>query len=210
MRVTTMIRLDRSFRAGARVRLLAMLMLLTTETTMASDPTRLIDDFTTDRSALGTSWQGFTDRVMGGRSDIQAGYHAVDGQAVLLMKGQVRLDNNGGFIQVRLPLDPRGRELDASAHTGIRLKARAIKPRPYYLHVRTTDTTRPWVYYRAPLRLSPDWQEITVPWASFEGRGLRRPFDPSQLTSVALVAYGEMFEAHLEVMRLEWLLASEE
>lgn len=205
-----MIRLDRTFRAGARVPLLAMLMLLTTETTMASDGTRLIDDFSTDHSALATRWQGFTDRVMGGRSDIQAGYHNVDGRNVLLMKGQVRLENNGGFIQVRLPLDPRGVQMDASAYEGFKVTARAVEPGPYYLHVRTAHTGRPWVYYRAALALGPDWQEITVPWSAFEGRGLRRSLDPNQLTSVALVAYGEAFEAHLEVMRLEWQLASEE
>lgn len=205
-----MTRCDWRYWPGIRHPLLAMLLLLTTGTIMASDNPRLIDDFGADHSALGTRWQGFTDRVMGGRSDIQAGYHEVDGQNVLLMKGQIRLDNNGGFIQVRLPLDARGRPVDASAHVGFILKAKAPKPGPYYLHVRTAHTGRPWVYYRAPLALGPDWQEITVPWSAFEGRGLLRSLDPSQLTSVALVGYGEAFDAHLEVMRIEWMSPSEE
>jgi len=34
--------------------------------------TLLIDDFSAEQSALGTRWEGFSDRVMGGRSDLNA------------------------------------------------------------------------------------------------------------------------------------------
>ncbi len=165
----------------------------------------LIDDFSGERSALGSSWQGFTDRVMGGLSDMQAGYREVDGSTVLAMSGQVRLENNGGFIQVRLPLDARGQLFDASAHAGLRVNARALKPGAYYLHLRTADTRRPWAYYRARLELTDQWGDIDIPWSAFEGRSLNRPLDTSRLRSVAVVAYGEAFEADLEVRRLAWL-----
>lgn len=170
----------------------------------------LIDDFSTDRSLLGTRWQGFTDRVMGGRSDLRAGYDQQGDQTVLVMRGQVRLDNNGGFIQVRLPLDQRGRAVDVSAFGGLRVKARATLPGPYYVHLRSSDTRRPWAYYRAPLSVGSEWTVVNLPWSAFEAVSLERALDPSQLTSLALVAYGEVFEAHLEVVRLEWLEGSEE
>lgn len=165
----------------------------------------LIDDFSAQRSALGTSWQGFTDRVMGGLSDMQAGYRETEGSTVLAMAGQVRLENNGGFIQVRLPLDPGGNLLDASQYSGIRVNARAIKPGAYYIHLRTADTRRPWSYYRASLELSQDWAEIDLPWSAFEARSLNRPLDPSRLLSVAVVAYGAVFDAELELSSLAWL-----
>lgn len=166
---------------------------------------RLIDDFSDQRSALGTEWQGFTDRVMGGRSDMQAGYRQIDGRTVLGMRGQVRLDNNGGFIQARLPLDARGDSFDASSFAGLRIEVRALKPGAYYLHLRTADTRRPWAYYRARLDLGEGWTTLAVPWSAFEPQSLNRPLDPTRLRSLAVVAYGEAFEADIEVARIEWL-----
>ncbi len=165
----------------------------------------LIDDFSHQQSVLGTRWQGFTDRVMGGQSDLQAGYREVDGSAALAMSGQVRLENNGGFIQVRLPLDPRGGLFDASEYAGFRVRARALKPGAYYLHLRTADTRRPWAYYRARLELTEHWADIEVPWAAFEPRSLNRPLDFARLRSVAVVAYGEAFDADLELSELAWM-----
>lgn len=179
--------------------------LLISSLVMSNEASLLIDDFSTadGHSALGTSWQGFTDRVMGGLSDMQAGYRQVDGQTVLALSGQVRLENNGGFIQVRLPLEPRGRDFDASGFQSIRIEARALRPGSYYLHLRTADTKRPWSYYRAGLDLSAEWATIELPFAAFEGRSLVRPLDTARLRSVALVAYGEAFEADVELQRIE-------
>lgn len=171
----------------------------------AQEDAMLIDDFSDQRSALGTEWQGFTDRVMGGLSDMQAGYREVDGRAVLGMRGQVRLENNGGFIQARLPLDTRGRSFDASGFAGFRINARALKPGAYYLHLRTSDTRRPWAYYSVRLDLAGDWATLAVPWSAFEPQRLDRPLDPARLRSLAVVAYGEAFEADVEVARIEWL-----
>lgn len=184
---------------------IAMLVLSLNRPLAAGETLVLIDDFRAQRSALGTSWQGFTDRVMGGLSDMQAGYREKEGSTVLAVTGQVRLENNGGFIQVRLPLDPGGNLLDVSQFEGIRVSARAIKPGAYYIHLRSADTRRPWSYYRAPLELGQDWAEIDLPWSAFEPRSLHRPLDPSRLLSVAVVAYGAAFDAELEIRSLAWL-----
>ena len=166
--------------------------------------TMLIDDFsnTNGQSAIGTPWRGFTDRVMGGRSDMQAGY--VDGPQgpVLRLQGQVRLDNNGGFIQARLPLNKDGGDFDASAFSGIALRVRG-KAGPYYLHLRTGETRRPWQYYRAQIDLDEDWRELAIPFSAFEGRSIRRDLDLTQLRTLGVVAYGEEFDAEIDVARLE-------
>lgn len=163
----------------------------------------LLDDFATGNgeSALGTRWQGFTDRVMGGRSDMQAGLVDQSDGMALRMQGDVRLDNNGGFIQVWLPLDPAGGTLDGSPFSGVRLEVRGVVG-PYYLHLRTPDCRRPWQYYRARLDIGREWREIFIPFNAFEGKSIRGALDLSRLRSLALVAYGERFQADLEVRRI--------
>ena len=163
----------------------------------------LIDDFSRGDgvSALGTRWEGFTDRVMGGRSDMELGYGQDNGRPVLSMRGTVRLENRGGFIQARLPLDPRGRAFDASAWSGIRVIARG-RPGPYYIHLRTGQNWLPWSYFRAPIRVATHWQDQFIPFSAFEGKSTFGKLDVSGLKSLAVVAYGEAFEADLEVAQL--------
>jgi hypothetical protein len=184
--------------------LLILLAGLSVLSSSAAADTMLIDDFSQANglSAMGTPWQGFTDRVMGGRSDMQAGY--VDGPEgpVLRLQGQVRLDNNGGFIQARVPLTRDGGDFDASQYRGIALTVRG-KPGPYYLHLRTQHTWRPWQYYRAPIRLEDQWQDLFIPFSEFEGRSIRRALDLSALRTLGVVAYGEAFDAEIDVARLE-------
>jgi hypothetical protein len=171
------------------------------DTTMADD--LLLDDFSRADgvSALGTRWEGFTDRVMGGRSDLQVGYRDSDAGPVLHMSGQVRLENRGGFIQARLPLAAGGGAIDASAWQGLRIKVRGA-PGPYYLHLRTRQTWQPWQYFRAPIEVGPEWREQFVPFSAFEGRATWRSLDLRALKSVGVVAYGEAFAAEIEVARL--------
>lgn len=178
-----------------------------TASTRASDEL-LLDDFTGGngqlsfgQSSFGTRWNGFTDRVMGGRSDMQSGMIETDDGPALRIRGSVRLENNGGFIQVRLPLSVDGEPLDASGFDAVRLQVRGT-PGPYFVHVRTPDCRRPWQYYRAELPVSKAWREVVVPFSDFEGESIRGTPDFGNLTSIALAAFGEAFEAEFEVRRL--------
>ena len=91
-----------------------------------SDDVLLIDDFTRDDliSTLGTPWRGFSDQVMGGISEETIALTTIDGRRALRLTGEVRLENNGGFIQMALDLAPEGRTLDALAYTGVLLIVR--------------------------------------------------------------------------------------
>jgi hypothetical protein len=166
--------------------------------------TFLLDDFQREDglSNLGTRWEKLTDRVMGGRSEMDLGHRDSDAGRVLFMRGQVRLDNRGGFIQARLPLDPAGGSLDATAWEGVRITVRGT-PGPYYLHLRTRQTWQPWQHYRAPIEVAASWHEQFIPFTAFEGRAISRQLDASVLKSLGVVAYGEAFEAEIEVSRLE-------
>ena len=169
-----------------------------------AEETMLIDDFASrdGTATIGTQWRGFTDRVMGGRSDMQVGYRDSGEQTVLHLRGQVRLDNNGGFIQARLPFLASGGDFDANAYRGIAVRVRGA-PGPYYLHLRTRHTWRPWQYYRATVEVGPEWQDQVIPFSAFEGRSIRRELDLASLRTLGVVAYGEAFEAEIEVARIE-------
>jgi hypothetical protein len=86
----------------------------------------IVDDFSRDDliSALGTPWRGFSDQVMGGISEETIALSTIDGRRALRLSGEVRLENNGGFIQAALDLAPAGQTLDASAFTGVLLVVR--------------------------------------------------------------------------------------
>lgn len=172
---------------------------------VAESKSLLLDDFSdaSGRSSFGTSWRGFTDRVMGGISDMQAAIVDTERGRAMRMTGVVRLENNGGFIQARLPLERRGAPLDASGFDAVRVVVRGA-PGAYFLHVRTSDTRRPWQYYRAELTVAEEWQQRTIPFDAFEGQSIRGTPDWSRLDSIAVVAYGEAFEARIEVARLEF------
>lgn len=163
----------------------------------------LIDDFKDPErvSRLGTRWRGFSDRVMGGVSRETVSFENIDGRDCLRLTGDVRLDNNGGFIQAALDLGTWGRSFDASAYTGLRLTVRG-NGEDYSVHLRTPDNSRPWQSYRARFVTGPDWQTIDLPLADFRPYRLETPLDKSRLRRIGLVAIGREFSADLAVCEL--------
>lgn len=163
----------------------------------------LLDDFRDPaRSRFGTTWSCFTDQVMGGASTGEAAIVTVDGRSALRLRGRVRMDNNGGFVQAALPLDLDGRGLDAGAFSGVRLLLRGAAP-SLALHLRTRDTTLPWQYYGAPVALTREWTTVLVPFSSFAPMSLRRPLDLRGLRRLGLVAGKPAGDVLIEVARVE-------
>jgi hypothetical protein len=163
----------------------------------------ILDDFRRDDrvSCLGTPWQGFSDRVMGGVSRETLALGRIDGRPCLRLTGDVRLDNNGGFIQMALDLAPARGTLDASAYLGVFLAVRG-NDEAYGVHLRTPDCRRPWQSYRAGFMASPDWREVRLPFAGFVPHRLTAPLAVDGLTRIGLVAIGRAFAADLAVSRL--------
>jgi len=165
----------------------------------------LIDDFTSPDqvSALGTRWRPFSDRVMGGVSDGDLSYETIDGRYCMRLTGDVRLENNGGFIQAALDLGTWGRTFDASGFTGLQLRVRGNGER-YSVHLRTPDNTRPWQSYRAQFTAGPEWQTVELPFADFEPYRLDTPLDLQRLRRIGLVAIGRAFAADLAVCEVRF------
>lgn len=145
-----------------------------------------------------SAWRGFSDRVMGGVSRETVSREVIDGQPCTRLTGDVRLDNNGGFIQMAMDLAPDGETLDASAFAGIALLVRG-NGETYGAHLRTTDAARPWESYRATFCAEPLWRDIRIPFADFQPYRLSAPLDLTGLRRLGLVAIGRAFHADLAV-----------
>jgi hypothetical protein len=164
----------------------------------------LIDDFSAESSTLGTRWEGFTDQVMGGRSVMSSGVEGSGAEAYLYLRGRVSLENNGGFIQVRLLMNESKKPFAAGEFTGLALRLRGTGP-GYYVHLRTTRTVFPWAFYGQELPVTGKWSTVYLPFSSFRSENMvSSRLDPNRLVSVALVAAKREFAADLEVDWIAW------
>ena len=166
--------------------------------------TFLIDDFSIEglTSTVETNWRGVSDSVMGGVSDISVERENAEGKNFIRLRGNVRLENKGGFIQAALDLDESGGVLDASAYRGFRITTRG-NGEQYSLHLRTPDTSLPWQSYRAHFTAGERWQTIDLPFHSFEPYRLKQPLDAKRLKRIGLVAIGRAFSADLMVSSIQ-------
>ncbi len=164
----------------------------------------LIDDIGRDDliSALGTNWQCISDRVMGGVSEATLRHEVHAGKHCLHLTGDVQLENNGGFVQMALELDPGGGYLDARTFTGVGLTVSGNNER-YAVHLRTADAVRPWQSYRAPFEASGEWHVVRLPFTRFVPHRLEAPLDLSRLRRLGVVAIGRAFHADLRLAAIE-------
>ena len=172
---------------------------------LAQSAHMLIDDFSDDGlvSKLGTRWRGVSDQVMGGISEASISHGVIGGRSSLRITGDVRRENNGGFIQAALDLAPSGDTMDASSFTGVRMVVRGNGEK-YSVHLRTLDNARPWQSYRAHFTAGPNWKTIDLPFATFEPYRLEAPLDTTRLRRIGLVAIGRAFHADLAVAELSF------
>ena len=148
-------------------------------------------------------WEYIADTVMGGVSEGRVQFVTADDQTVLKLSGNVSTQNNGGFIQARLPLQEA---LPESAQ-GIWLKVRGNN-QPYFVHLRTSGTLLPWQHYQAKFEVSDTWQVVRLPWSAFEpSEGfssvlLRETPLATKIKSIAIVAFGRDHQADVEVAEI--------
>jgi len=151
----------------------------------------------------GWTWEFFSDRVMGGRSDLEQPVISGSGSdRALRLAGAVNT-KGGGFIQVRLRRTPG--ILDAAEWKGIEATLEAAPGGAYFVHARTADTRMPWSYYVAPLAWPGGRVTLRIPWSAFEGVSVGRvTIRPELIQSVALVAADRDFAADLRIYRLSF------
>jgi uncharacterized surface protein with fasciclin (FAS1) repeats len=165
----------------------------------------LIDDFSKEGgvSALGSKWSITTDQVMGGISTANYSFDLIDGRRCIRLTGDVSLENNGGFIQVALPLGGIFKSFDAGSYKGIRLWTKG-NGRSYYLHLKTNQTTLPWQYYWADFKADRDWKMVELPFEDFAGDNIQSKLNSKQLKRLAIVGAKKAFNADVAVARIEF------
>ena len=146
-------------------------------------------------SLYGTSWRLVTDQVMGGVSDGQLTIDEAAGRSCIRLRGQVRLENRGGFLQAALDLSG-GAGGAFSRYEGVLLDVYG-NGETYNVHLRTTATRLPWQSYRASFQAPARWQTVRLPFSRFEPYRLDTPLDVSQVRRIGLVAIGRAFSADL-------------
>jgi adhesin HecA-like repeat protein len=163
----------------------------------------LIDNFPRKdlTSRLGTQWRAVSDQVMGGVSQASIAIDHIDGRNGLRLRGDVRLDNNGGFIQAALDLANAGGTFDASSYAGLRFYVRG-NGEQYAVHLRSTDCVHPWQSYRVQFSAAPAWERLHLPFDAFSPYRVKAPLVTTNLRRIGLVAIGRPFEADVMISQL--------
>lgn len=169
-------------------------------------PFTIIDDLSGNfpEAATGTRWELLSDRVMGGISSGQLTRECVSGRPALRLQGDVSLENNGGFIQMALDLDPAGQAVDCSQFSGVEIEV-CGNGEAYGLHLRTAGLTRPWQSYRQAFVAEDEWRTIRLGFASFVPHRTEAPFDPGRIRRLGLVAIGRAFRADLALAAIRFV-----
>ncbi len=145
----------------------------------------VLTDFSSADTKL-VRWQIVDDRVMGGRS---RGRYVFSPEGTLVFKGNLSLENNGGFSSVR----SGSVDLDLSDSAGLSLRVRG-DGRTYQLRLNTTARFRSWdVSFQAYFATVKDqWIDVFIPFDRFTAgfRGWSLPdvaFDPSAIKRIGLL-----------------------
>jgi len=166
-------------------------------TILMADDVLIIDDRRSGElgSVLGGTWRMVTDGVMGGVSSGELSLDTIDNKACLRLRGDVRLENNGGFIQAALDVEDT-EAADATNYDGLLLAVYGNN-QEYNLHLRTGDVWLPWQSYRASFHAPDRWQTLRLPFSEFTGYRIGKKLDLKRLERIGLVAIGRAFTADL-------------
>jgi len=149
----------------------------------------------------GAAWRGFSDRVMGGRSDAEMELSTIDGKNCARLSGTVTRKSNGGFIQMALAFGDRNAALDGSAYSGIELLLYG-NGEDYNVHVRTTDCGWYDESYRKTIFVEPKWQRLRIAWDEFEPNGLSVPLNSSGINRIAVLGWMREFKADVALAEI--------
>ena len=138
--------------------------------------------------------------VMGGVSSGSLALDSIDGRKCLHLRGSVRLENSGGFLQATLDIE-RTEASNAAAYQGLLLEVYGNNE-AYNLHLRTADIQRPWQSYRASFNAPAQWHTVKLPFDSFAAYRIDKPLDLAHLKRIGIVAIGRAFNADLCIARL--------
>ena len=192
---------------------LLLLILLTFTTIASADEDVLSFPFTLDNVK---NWKYFSDQVMGGVSEGQVSLEQDGDMVFTRLTGNVRTDNNGGFIQLRTSTSLSNKPLmfkmlhnskkDGKKLQGIRLKVKGNGEK-YHIFIQTTIFYRlPTGYQIATFDTSPEWETIEIPFNRFKSLKDNKDsnINAKDIKTFGIVAYGRDFKSDLSVSSVEF------
>ena len=192
---------------------LLLLMLLIFTTIASANEEVLSFPFTPDNV---NDWRYFSDQVMGGVSEGQVSLEQDADKVFIRLSGNVRTDNNGGFIQLRTTTSLSNKPLmfkllhnsnkEGKKLKGIRLKVKGNGEK-YHIFIQTTIFYRlPTSYKIATFDTSPNWETVDIPFNKF--KKLKDNIDSNirakDIKTFGIVAYGRDFKSDLSVSSVEF------
>jgi hypothetical protein len=175
---------------------------------MAHDSVLIIDDRAAGEyaGAEGSGWRLVTDNVMGGVSEGRLSIEEIAGRRCVRLRGKVRTENNGGFIQAALDLEALQRR-DASGYHGVVMDIYG-NGESYNLHLRQEGLWLPWQAFRATFPAPAQWQTRYLPFAEFRPHATDALLKPDRLTRIGVVAIGRALFADICVARIGYYRAA--
>ena len=188
--------------------------MLFTFTTIASANEEVLSfPFTPDNV---NDWRYFSDQVMGGVSEGQVSLEQDADKVFIRLSGNVRTDNNGGFIQLRTTTSLSNKPLmfkllhnsnkEGKKLKGIRLKVKGNGEK-YHIFIQTTIFYRlPVGYHIATFDTSPNWKTVELPFDQFKELNSNKnsKFSPKNINTFGIVAYGRDFTSDVSVSSVEF------
>ena len=163
-------------------------------------PMQILNPSNPDRNIFNHKWEFVSDGVMGGKSVGQLKIKDDEEEIFYRLKGNVSTENKGGFIQFRSKI-----EISDISLKGIKFKVRGNGEK-YFVHVRTPFTFLPWQYYFYPFYTQKEWTEIKFLLSDFKKSHKLQPseFISTKIKSIAFVAFGQDYNAELDIKDLEF------
>ena len=186
-----------------------LLILLSFTTITSANDEVLSFPFTQDNVK---NWKFFSDQVMGGISEGQVLLEQDGDMLFTRLTGNVRTDNNGGFIQLRASVSFANSEKDGLHNSnkegkklkGIRLKVKGNGEK-YHIFIQTTIFYRlPTGYQIATFDTSPNWKTVELPFDQFKELNSNKNSKSYISNSFAIAAYGRDFTSDVSVSSIEF------
>ena len=192
---------------------LLLLMLLTFATITSASEEVLSFPFTLDNVK---NWKYVSDQVMGGVSEGQVLLEQDGDMVFTRLTGNVRTENNGGFIQLRTSTSVSNKPLmfksihnskkDGKKLQGVRLNVRG-NGETYHIFIQTSFLHwLPIGFHTATFDTSPNWKMVDLPFNQFKKRSNKNKsnFDAKDIKTFGIVAYGRDFTSDLSVSSIEF------
>ena len=146
-------------------------------------------------------WAYLADTVMGGISVGKAEVTSSGSETGIRLSGRVSTENNGGFIQIRTPINSSL----LKEKTGVEMRVKG-SGEIYYIHLRNGASRLPWHYYQASFITKETWDTIRLPFRDFKRSSslLPRSLNQETLRTLGVVAYGRDHQADITVSSVDF------